>query len=52
MDSVALDPHITRVLLCIIMTIILTMMVHAQVIVDPGQEIIRRAQRSKKPRRK
>ena len=52
MDSVALDPYITRALLCIIMALMLTMMVHAQVIVDHAQEIIRRVQRGKKPRQK
>jgi hypothetical protein len=46
------DPYITRALLCIIMALMITVMVHAQVIVDHGQEIIRRAQRDKKPRQK
>jgi hypothetical protein len=52
MDLSETDPHITRALLCIIMALMITVMVHAQVIVDHGQEIIRRAQRDKKPRQK
>jgi hypothetical protein len=34
------------------MALIITMMVHAQVIVDHGREIIRGAHRGKKPRQK
>ena len=52
MDLSVVDPHITRALVCIVMALILTVMVHAQVIADHGEEIIRRAQRAKKPRQK
>lgn len=52
MDLSETDPHITIALLCIVIALIITIMVHAQIIVDHGEEIIRRAQREKKPRQK